>query len=82
MVPADDEDAGRIHCRLDELLAEREMTLTRLAEVVGVSIVNLSVLKNDRARAIRFSTLTAICEALTCEVGELLVVAGRVEHSG
>jgi putative transcriptional regulator len=69
-----DEDAGRIHCRLDELLDARGMTLTRLSELVGVSIVNLSVLKNDRARAIRFSTLTAICEALGCEVGELLVV--------
>jgi len=50
------------------------MTLTRLSELVGVSLVNLSVLKNDRARAIRFSTLRAICEALECEVGELLVV--------
>ena len=78
MAPAkgqDEEDAGRIHCRLDELLDARGMTLTRLSEVVGVSIVNLSVLKNDRARAIRFSTLTAICEALECEVGELLVVS-------
>ena len=74
MAPADDEDAGRIHCRLDELLAERGMTLTRLAELVGVSLVNLSVLKNDRARAIRFSTLTAICDALDCSVGDLLVV--------
>jgi putative transcriptional regulator len=74
MAPVDDEDAGRIHCRLDELLAERGMTLTRLSELVGVSLVNLSVLKNDRARAIRFSTLTAICDALGCEVGELLVV--------
>lgn len=76
MAPAsEDDDAGRIHCRLDELLDARGMTLTRLSELVGVSIVNLSVLKNDRARAIRFSTLTAICEALGCEVGELLVVA-------
>jgi putative transcriptional regulator len=74
MAPADDDDPGRIHCRLDELLAERGMTLTRLSELVGVSLVNLSVLKNDRARAIRFSTLTAICEALDCEVGELLVL--------
>jgi len=76
MAPADrDEDAGRIHCRLDELLDARGLTLTELSKRVGVSIVNLSVLKNDRARAIRFSTLTAICEALDCEVGELLVVA-------
>jgi putative transcriptional regulator len=67
-----DEPTG-IHCRLDELLEQRGMTLTRLGELVGVSIVNLSILKNDRARAIRYSTLAAICEALDCEVGELLV---------
>jgi len=70
----EDEDTG-IHCRLDELLLERDLTLTRLSELVGVSIVNLSVLKNDRARAIRFSTLKAICAALECEVGDLLVTA-------
>lgn len=75
MTPAS-EDLSGIHCRLDELLAERDMTLTRLAEIVGVSIVNLSVLKNDRAKAIRFSTLVAICDALDCEVGDLLVRAG------
>ncbi len=71
---ASDDDETGIHCRLDELLEQRDMTLTRLSDVVGVSIVNLSVLKNDRARAIRFSTLRAICEALDCEVGDLLVV--------
>lgn len=78
MTPAtsDEEDTG-IHCRLDELLAERGMTLTQLSEAVGVSIVNLSVLKNDRARAIRYSTLRAVCEALQCEVGDLLVLAPR-----
>lgn len=64
-----------IHCRLDELLTERGMTLTELAERVGVTIANLSILKNDRARAIRFSTLTAICQTLDCEVGDILVVA-------
>jgi putative transcriptional regulator len=69
-----DEETG-VHCRLDTLLAERGMTLTRLSELVGISIVNLSVLKNDRAKAIRFSTLSAICEALECEIGELLVRA-------
>ena len=72
-----DEELTGVHCRLDELLDERGMTLTRLSELVGVSIVNLSVLKNDRARAIRFSTLSAICEALDCEIGELLVRASR-----
>ncbi|MFE4543370.1 helix-turn-helix domain-containing protein [Arthrobacter sp. NPDC056727] len=53
--------------------AERGMTLTDLSKRVGVSLVNLSVLKNDRAKAIRFSTLTAICDALDCRVGDLLV---------
>ena len=78
MSPAesDDEFTG-IHCRLDELLVDRGMTLTELSAAVGVSIVTLSVLKNDRARAIRSSTLRAICEALDCEVGELLVLAPR-----
>ncbi len=68
------EDDGRIRCRLTELLIDRDMTLTELAARVDISLVNLSVLKNDRARAIRFSTLTAICDALDCQVGELLVV--------
>ena len=77
MSPAEAEEGHAIHCRLDELLAERGMTLTELSERVGVSLVNLSVLKNDRARAIRFSTLTAICRALGCTVGELLEVDPR-----
>lgn len=64
-----------VHCRLDELLQERSMTLTRLGELANVSIVNLSVLKNDRAKAIRFSTLVSICGALECEIGDLLVLA-------
>lgn len=72
--PPPSEDADhRIHCRLDELLAERDMTLTALSEAVGITLANLSNLKNDKARAIRYSTLTAICEALDCEVGDLLV---------
>ena len=49
-----DTELSGVHCRLDELLTERGMTLTRLSELVGVSLANLSVLKNDRARAIRF----------------------------
>ncbi|MDQ0863443.1 helix-turn-helix domain-containing protein [Arthrobacter globiformis] len=73
-MPAD--ETSGIHCRLDELLAERGMTLTELSKRVGVSLVNLSVLKNDRAKAIRFSTLTAICDALDCQVGDLLVTSG------
>ncbi|HET6671743.1 MAG TPA: helix-turn-helix domain-containing protein [Agromyces sp.] len=73
MAPAEVDEASDIHCRLDQLLDARDMTLTRLSELVGVSVVNLSVLKNNRARAIRFSTLQAICQVLDCEVGELLV---------
>ena len=66
------EDYSAIHCRLDELLAARGMSLTELSRRVGVSLVNLSVLKNNRAKAIRFSTLTALCQVLECGVGELL----------
>lgn len=62
----------RIVCNIDRLLAERGMTLAELAERVGVTVVNLSILKNNRARAIRFSTLTALCDALDCTPGELL----------
>ncbi|MFF4416881.1 helix-turn-helix domain-containing protein [Streptosporangium sp. NPDC001559] len=71
MSPADMEEHG-IAVHLDRLLAERGMTLTELSERVGVTIVNLSILKNGRARAIRFSTLTKICEALECQPGDLL----------
>ena len=78
-MPAD--ETSGIHCRLDELLADRGMTLTELSKRVGVSLVNLSVLKNDRARAIRFSTLVAICDVLECQVGDLLVTAGSTAGS-
>lgn len=64
--------ARAIGVRLDELLAERGMTLTELSDQVGVTIVNLSVLKNGRARAIRFSTLARLCEVLGCQPGDLL----------
>ena len=66
------EESHNVHCTLDEVLRDRGMTLTELADRVGVTIVNLSVLKNDRAKAIRFSTLTAICDVLECDVGDLL----------
>jgi putative transcriptional regulator len=62
----------RIEVHLDQLLADRGVTLTELAERVGVTIVNLSVLKNDRAKAVRFSTLTALCRELECQPGDLL----------
>lgn len=64
-----------ITCHLADLLADRRMTLTELSNRVGISIVNLSLLKNGHAKAIRFSTLHAICQALECEVGDLLTIA-------
>ena len=57
---------------LDRLLQERGMTLTELAQRVDITVVNLSILKNGRARAVRFSTLAALCEALDCQPGDLL----------
>lgn len=65
-----------IAVHLDELLAARGMTLTELAERADITVVNLSVLKNGRARAIRFSTLAAICAALGCQPGDLLTYEG------
>ncbi|MEU6237598.1 helix-turn-helix transcriptional regulator [Kitasatospora sp. NPDC047058] len=66
------EEPHQIECHLGRLLDERGMTLAELAARVGVTVANLSVLKNDRAKAIRFSTLTAICRELDCQPGELL----------
>jgi putative transcriptional regulator len=68
------EQAIEVH--LDTLLAERGMTLTELSELVGITLVNLSVLKNGHARAIRFSTLAAICGALECQPGDILTCRG------
>lgn len=70
MAPAEADYNIVVH--LDELLANRGMTLTELADAVDITIVNLSILKNGRARAIRFSTLSALCEFLECQPGELL----------
>lgn len=67
-----EENLHRIAVRLDEVLASRGMTLTELADRVGVTLANLSILKNGHARAIRFSTLTAICRELDCTPGDLL----------
>ena len=61
-----------ITVKLDDLLYERRMTLTELADRVGITIVNLSILKTGKARAIRFSTLEAICAALDCQPGDIL----------
>jgi putative transcriptional regulator len=67
-------DGHGIVVHLDRLLEERGMTLTELAQRVDVTVVNLSILKNGRARAVRFSTLTAICDVLACQPGDLLSV--------
>ena len=57
---------------VDVMLAKRKMSVTELTEKVGITMANISVLKNGRAKAIRFSTLLAICKALDCQPGELL----------
>ena len=75
MAPAKNErDQQLITCHLTELLAARGMTLTELGQRAGISIVNLSLLKNNHAKAIRFTTLHAVCQALECEVGDLLSI--------
>ena len=61
-----------ITVKLDDLLYARRMTLTDLADRVGITLANLSILKTGKAKAIRFSTLAAICEALGCQPGDLL----------
>jgi putative transcriptional regulator len=61
-----------IAVKLDDLLHDRRMTLTDLADRVGMTLANLSILKTGKARAIRFSTLEAICEALSCQPGDIL----------
>ncbi|GLZ30735.1 transcriptional regulator [Lentzea sp. NBRC 105346] len=70
-----------IEVHLDKLLAERGMTLTQLADLVGVTVVNLSVLKNGRAKAIRFSTLTRLCEVLRCQPGDLLTYRSTAQEN-
>jgi len=72
--PPEDEELHAVEVHLDQLLADRAMTLTELADRAGVTVVNLSVLKNGRARAVRFSTLTAVCRVLKCQPGDLLTV--------
>ncbi len=62
-----------IRVQLDRLLVERRMSLTELADRVGVTLANLSILKTGKARAVRFSTLYALCRELDCQPGDLLV---------
>ncbi len=61
--------------KLDELLYQRRMTLTELAEKVDITLANLSILKTGKAKAMRFSTMEAICTALDCQPGDLLAVS-------
>lgn len=68
-----------INVKLDDMLYARRMSLTELSEKVGITLANLSVLKTGKARAIRFSTLDAICAALACQPGDILEFSGRAE---
>lgn len=61
-----------IKINLDVMLAKRKMSVTELAEKVGITMANISILKNGKAKAIRFSTLEGICEALECQPGDIL----------
>ena len=72
MSPVDVSESSSITVRLDKLTAARGITLTELASRVGITLVNLSVLKNGRGKAIRFSTLSALCRELQCQPGDLL----------
>ena len=65
--------------KLDDMLHERRMTLTELSEKIGITLANLSILKTGKARAVRFSTLEAICEALECQPGDLLAFGSTAE---
>ena len=66
--------------KLDDMLYARRMTLTELAEKVDITLANLSILKTGKAKAVRFSTLAAICEALGCQPGDILAYEGGAEE--
>ena len=66
-----------IRVQLDDLLWQRRMTLTELSERIGITVANLSILKTGKAKAIRFSTLDAICRALDCQPGDLILFAPK-----
>lgn len=70
-------DSLHVVCHLDSLLTQRGLTLTELSKLVDVSLANLSVLKNNRAKAIRYSTLIALCHVLDCQPGDLFAVNVR-----
>ena len=71
-----------IAVKLDDLLHDRRMTLTELADAVDITLANLSILKTGKARAVRFSTLEAICAALRCQPGDLLEFVPDAEAGG
>ncbi len=66
--------SSTIKINLDMLLVQRKMSLTELSREVGITLANLSILKQGKARAIRFSTLVALCDALNCDPGDLLQI--------
>lgn len=71
-----------IRIDLDVMLARRKMSMTELSKRVGITMANLSVLKNGKAKAIRFSTLDAICRALNCQPGDLLIYEEGDQNDG
>ncbi|PPH25794.1 helix-turn-helix transcriptional regulator [Rathayibacter sp. AY1F9] len=75
------DEAHRIECHLSDVLAARGITLTELSVRTGATMANLSILKNNRARAIRFTTLTLICDALDCTPQELFSIRPRERKS-
>ena len=71
-----------IRVDLDVMLARRKMSLTELSQRVGITMANLSILKNGRAKAVRFETLDAICRALNCQPGDILVYEESADEDG
>lgn len=69
-----------IEVNLDVMMAKRRVSLNQLSQRVGITVANLSILKNNKAKAIRFSTLAAICRELHCSVGDILVYREEEEH--
>ena len=78
-MPPEATEGSRILVRLDDLLHARRMTLTELAERIDITLANLSILKTGKAKAIRFSTLEAICRELNCQPGDLLGYEAEVQ---
>lgn len=75
-------ESHQIACRLGDILNARGMTLTELSRLTGITMANLSILKTGKAKAVRFSTLSLICQALGCRPGDLLELAGTRPPTG